>query len=73
MYDSLDDLKHVRSSDKLLNSVKEGALASEEMATGARAVYESKNSTKMNKINSDVKSAGTSAYVEELRNKYKKA
>lgn len=72
MYDSLDEAKHVRHSDKLLESVKEGAMSSEEMATGARVVYESKNSTKVNKINADVRSADTSAYVESLRNKYAK-
>lgn len=72
MYDSLDDLKHNRHSDKLLESVKEGAVASEEMATGARVVYENKNSTKMNKINNDVKSANRAAYIEELKRKYNK-
>lgn len=72
MYDSLDGLSNIKSTDKLLDSVKEGVMESEEMATGSRAVYESKNSTKVTRINDSVKSSETSAYVESLRAKYKK-
>ena len=70
MYDSLDELKNVKNTDKLLKSVKEGALSSEEEVRGAKAVYENRSSTKMAKINAEVKSAESSAYVEELRRKY---
>lgn len=72
MYDSLDELKNVKHADKLLQSVKDGAMQSEEEAAGARAIYENKSSTKMAKINKQVSTAESAAYVEELKKKYSK-
>lgn len=72
MYDDLDELKNVKTSDKLLSAVKEGVVETGEMATGARTLHESKHSTKMLEIDKQVKSAKQSDYVEELRRKYNK-
>lgn len=70
MYDRLDDLKHVKASDKLLGSVREGLNESSERATGAKTVYNSKTSTKIDKIEQETKSAQTNDYIQSLKNKY---
>ena len=72
MYDSMDELKNVKSSDKLLNAVKEGVLESGEMATGAKILHESKHSTKMLEAEKAIKKEQKSAYIEELKQKYQK-
>lgn len=70
MYDSLDEVKTGKASDKLLDAVKEGVIETGEMATGARVVHDSKHSTKMLEAEAEVKAAQSSEYVEELKKKY---
>lgn len=72
MYDRLDELKHVKSSDKLLNSVKEGLTESTEKAVGAKTVYNNKTSTKIDKIEQETKRSETSNYINSLKEKYNK-
>lgn len=72
MYDDLDELKNVKSSDKLINAVKEGVIETGQVATGARVLHESKHSTKLSIAEQEVKSLKTNSYVEELRKKYSK-
>lgn len=72
MYDDLDQLKNVKTSDKLLESVKEGVIDTGEMATGARILHENKHSTKMLEAESEVKAVKYNSYVEELKQKYSK-
>ena len=72
MYDRLDEFKNVKPSDKLLSSVREGLTETSEKAIGAKTVYNNKTSTKIEKIEQETKSAQTSAYIESLKEKYKK-
>lgn len=72
MYDRLDELKNTRSADKLLGTVREGLTESSEQATGAKTVYNSKTSTKIERIEQETKSAETNAYIQSLRDKYSK-
>lgn len=72
MYDRLDELKHVKSSDKLLSSVREGLTETSEKAIGAKTIYNNKTSTKIDRIEQDTKSSETSSYIQDLKNKYKK-
>jgi len=70
MYDNLDQVKQGKSSDKLLDAVREGIIETGEMATGAKVVHDSKHSTKMLEAESEIKAAESNSYVEELRKKY---
>lgn len=72
MYDRLDELKRVKSSDKLLGSVREGLVESSEKAVGAKTVYNNKTSTKIDRIEQETKSAQTNDYIQSLKNKYSK-
>lgn len=72
MYDRLDELKNKRSADKLLGSVREGLTESSEQAVGAKTVYNSKTSTKIDRIEQETKSAETNAYIQSLKDKYSK-
>ena len=71
MYDKLDGLKNVKSTDKLLESVRDGLVESTEQAVGAKTVYNNKTSTKIEKIEQETKSAATNDYIQSLKNKYK--
>ena len=72
IYDSLDELKTSNVSDKMLNNVKEGAIDAQEMAVGAKSVYDSKFSTKLNKAEKDAIGSKYDSYLTGLVDKYKK-
>lgn len=72
MYDDLDELKNVKSSDKLLDSVKEGVVETNELAIGAKTVHQNKLSTRLLEAEQSVKSVQSNDYVEQLRKKYEK-
>lgn len=72
LYNDLDDLKNVKGVDKLLNSVKEEVTASNERIVGSRTVHENRASTKMQRIDSSLRSSQASSRVEELKRKYNK-
>jgi phage shock protein A len=72
LYNDLDDLKNVKGVDKLLNSVKEEVTASNERIVGSRTVHENRTSTKMQRIDSSLRSSQASSRVEELKRKYNK-
>lgn len=72
MYDDLDSLKQTKTSDKLLDSVKEGLIETEEMATGAKILHNSKRSTKLLEADNELKSSEFNKYALELKNRYKK-
>lgn len=72
MYDDLDELKNVKSSDKLLESVKEGVVETNEMAIGAKTVHQNKLSTRLLEAEQSVKSVQSNDYIEQLRKKYQK-
>lgn len=72
LYNDLDDLKNIKGSDKLLNSVKEEVISSQERTVGARTVHENRHSTKVQRVNENLRASQSSAKVEELKRKYNK-
>ena len=66
-YDALDELKRTSSTDKLLGVVREGVEEKHERAVGARAVYESKSSTKLEKADKAFENLAADAYLEQLK------
>jgi len=72
MYDDLDSLKQTKTSDKLLDSVKEGLIETEEMATGAKILHNSKRSTKLLEADNELKGSAFNKYAQDLKEKYKK-
>lgn len=72
LYNDLNELKNVKGVDKLLNSVKEEVVSSNERVVGARMVHENRTSTKIQRIDERLKSSQASSYVEELKRKYNK-
>lgn len=72
LYNDLDELKTVKGTDKLLKHIKDEVQSSNERVVGARTVHENKTSTKMQRIDNDLRNSQSSAYIEELRRKYNK-
>ena len=72
LYNDLNELKNVKGVDKLLNSVKEEVVSSNERVVGARIVHENRMSTKIQRIDERLKNSQASNYVEELKRKYNK-
>ena len=70
-YDALDELKRTTSTDKLLGIVKEGVEERHEKAVGARAVYESKASTRIARADKDFESLAADTYLENLKKQIK--
>lgn len=71
-YDALDELKRTTSTDKLLGIVKEGVEERHEKAVGARAVYESKASTRIARADKDFESLAADTYLENLKKQIKR-
>ena len=55
VYDSMDDLKNVTATDKLLDSIKEKNEDLNASVAGARAIHENRTSTKIQKANETAK------------------
>lgn len=72
LYEGLDDLAAPTATLKNLKAVREGAESLEDRATGARIVYENKNSTKATKIKKEMGSAVTNSFMAEMQAKYNK-
>lgn len=72
LYNDLDELKNVKGVDKLLSSVKDEVVSSNERIVGSRTVHENRTSTKIQRIDESLKSSQASSYVEELKRKYNK-
>ena len=72
LYNDLNELKNVKGVDKLLSSVKEEVVSSNERVAGARTVHENRTSTKIQRIDQSLRSSQASSYVEELKRKYNK-
>jgi len=70
-YDALDELKRTSSTDKLLGVVREGVEERHERAVGARAVYESKSSTKLARADKEFENLAADTYLEELKKQIK--
>lgn len=72
LYNDLDELKTIKGTDKLLKHIKDEVQSSNERVVGARTVHENKTSTKMQRIDNDLRASQSSSYIEELRRKYNK-
>lgn len=72
LYNDLDELKTIKGTDKLLKHIKDEVQSSNERVIGAKTVHENRTSTKINRIDNDLRNSQSSAYIEELRKKYNK-
>lgn len=72
VYDSMDDLKNVTATDKLLDSIKEKNDDLNASVAGARVIHENRISTKIQRANEQAKQLQSNDYLESLKKKYKK-
>lgn len=72
VYDSMDDLKNVTATDKLLDSIKEKNNDLNASVAGARVIHESRTSTKIQRANEQAKQLQSNDYLESLKKKYNK-
>ena len=72
VYDSMDDLKNVTATDKLLDSIKEKNDDLNASVAGARVIHENRTSTKIQRANEQAKQLQSNDYLESLKKKYKK-
>lgn len=72
VYDSMDDLKNVTGTDKLLDSIKEKNESLNATVEGARVIHDSRTSTKVQRANEQAKKLQSDDYLESLKKKYNK-
>lgn len=72
VYDSMDDLKNVTATDKLLDSIKEKNEDLNASVAGARVIHENRLSTKINRANEQAKQLQSNDYLDSLKKKYNK-
>lgn len=72
VYDSVDDLKNVTATDKLLDSIKEKNDDLNASVAGARVIHENRTSTKIQRANEQAKQLQSNDYLESLKKKYNK-
>lgn len=70
MYEGLDELATLKTTDKLLKSVRQGAEELEDRYVGASTVYNNKTSTKAANIRRELGSTETNDFMAEMRAKY---
>lgn len=72
VYDSMDDLKNVTATDKLLTSIKEKNDDLNASVAGARVIHENRTSTKVHRANEQAKQLQSNSYLDSLKKKYNK-
>lgn len=72
VYDSMDDLKNVTTTDKLLDSIKEKNDDLNASVAGARVIHENRTSTKVQRANEEAKKLQSDDYLSSLKKKYNK-
>ena len=72
VYDSMDDLKNVSATDKLLDSIKEKNDDLNASVAGARVLYENRTSTKVQRANEQAKKLQSDDYLASLMKKHNK-
>lgn len=72
VYDSMDDLKNVTATDKLLDSIKEKNDNLNASVAGARVIHENRTSTKVQRANEQAKKLQSDDYLASLMKKYNK-
>lgn len=72
VYDSMDDLKNITATDKLLDSIKEKNDDLNASVAGARVIHENRTSTKVQRANEEAKKLQSDDYLSSLKKKYNK-
>lgn len=72
VYDSMDDLKNVTATDKLLDSIKEKNDNLNASVAGARVIHENRTSTKVQRANEEANKLQSDDYLSSLKKKYNK-
>ena len=72
VYDSVDDLKNVTATDKLLDSIKEKNEDLNASVAGARVIHDNRTSTKVQRANEQAKKLQSDDYLSSLMKKYNK-
>jgi len=72
VYDSMDDLKNVTATDKLLDSIKEKNDNLNASVAGARVIHENRTSTKVQRADEAAKKLQSDDYLSSLKKKYNK-
>jgi hypothetical protein len=72
VYDSMDDLKNVTATDKLLDSIKEKNDDLNASVAGAKVIHENRTSTKVQRANEQAQKLQSDDYLESLKKKYNK-
>lgn len=72
VYDSMDELKNVTTTDKLLDSIREKNNDLNSSVDGARAVHNARTSTKVQKADEQAKKLASDDYLNSLQKKYNK-
>lgn len=72
VYDSMDDLKNVTATDKLLDSIKEKNDDLNASVVGARVIHENRTYTKVQRANEQAKKLQSDDYLSSLVSKYNK-
>ena len=72
VYDDMDELKNVTSTDKLLDSVREKNKDLDAVVEGSKVIHENRLSTRLQKAEIEAKKLQTNDYLETLRKKYNK-
>ena len=72
VYDSMDDLKAVTATDKLLDAIKEKNEDLNASVVGARTIHENRTSTKVQRANEQAKKLQSDDYLSSLMKKYNK-
>ena len=72
VYDSMDELKNVTATDKLLDSIKEKNDNLNASVAGARVIHENRTSTKIQRANEQARQLQSNDYLESLKKKYNK-
>ena len=70
VYDSMDELKNVTGTDKLLDSIKEKNNDLNASVEGARTIYNSKTSTRVQRAAENADKLETDNYLNNLMKKY---
>ena len=71
-YEEMDDLKRVRPKDQLIDDIRDKNKDLNAEVEGARAVHESKLSTRLSRAEAEAKKSSSNDYLEQLKNKYKR-
>lgn len=72
VYDSMDELKNVTATDKLLDSVRDKNKDLDAYVEGSRVAHSNKMSTKLEKAEAEARKSNSNDYLESLKKKYNK-